>query len=85
MSVWRTRGRQTGGGRTLGHTGDPLVKYVLPVLPLLLLLPLLTQPQDWVNMQTRETLDYGIYRVSGYSDFALANRVSYEFGFVGPS
>jgi acyl transferase domain-containing protein len=36
-------------------------------------------------MQTRETLETTIYRVSGYGDFALANRVSYEFGFQGPS
>lgn len=41
--------------------------------------------EDWANMQTKETLDFGIYRISGYCDFALANRVSYEFGFEGPS
>ncbi|KAM0323503.1 hypothetical protein ACHAQA_008783 [Verticillium albo-atrum] len=41
--------------------------------------------EDWANMQTRETLDTGIYRISGYGDFALANRVAYEFGFEGPS
>ncbi|KAF7552999.1 hypothetical protein G7Z17_g3945 [Cylindrodendrum hubeiense] len=41
--------------------------------------------EDWANMQTKDTLDFGIYRISGYCDFALANRVSYEFGFEGPS
>jgi hypothetical protein len=36
-------------------------------------------------MRTKETLNFGIYRVSGYGHFAVANRVSYEFGFKEPS
>ena len=41
--------------------------------------------EDWQSMQTRETQEGGVYRVSGTGDFAIANRVSFEFGFRGPS
>ena len=41
--------------------------------------------EDWLDLQSRDALNTGVYRILGYSDFAIANRVSYEFGFTGPS
>lgn len=41
--------------------------------------------EDWHGMQSRDTLEGGVYQVSGSGDFAIANRVSFEFGFRGPS
>jgi acyl transferase domain-containing protein len=39
---------------------------------------------DWVEMFGRDPLPYGLYRVSGYGDFALSNRISYEMDLKGP-
>ena len=36
-------------------------------------------------MQSKENQHKGIYRINGYGDYVVANRVSYEFGFQGPS
>ncbi|KAL4789956.1 putative polyketide synthase [Aspergillus venezuelensis] len=40
---------------------------------------------DWLEMLAQDTQNYGIYRLSGYGDFALSNRVSYEMDLRGPS
>lgn len=40
--------------------------------------------EDWVDLQSKDTQTSGSYRVSGYGDFALSNRVSYQFDFQGP-
>ena len=36
-------------------------------------------------MQAKETQHSGMYRITGYGDFVVANRISYEFGLKGPS
>jgi acyl transferase domain-containing protein len=36
-------------------------------------------------MRAKESQHAGLYRITGYGDFAISNRVSYEFGFTGPS
>lgn len=41
--------------------------------------------EDWAEIQSKDTLHSGLYRISGTGDFTISNRVSYEFGFVGPS
>ncbi|XPS74002.1 hypothetical protein M3J09_006130 [Ascochyta lentis] len=41
--------------------------------------------EDWADMQAKESQQSGMYRITGYGDFVVANRVSYEFGFKGPS
>ncbi|OJI87738.1 hypothetical protein ASPTUDRAFT_61784 [Aspergillus tubingensis CBS 134.48] len=41
--------------------------------------------EDWVEMFAKENQQYGVYRVSGYGDFMLPNRVSYELDLTGPS
>ncbi|WPH04990.1 polyketide synthase [Acrodontium crateriforme] len=41
--------------------------------------------EDWLEMQNRDPLQSGPYRVDGYSDFMLSNRVSYEMDIRGPS
>ncbi|KAL3473204.1 beta-ketoacyl synthase [Aspergillus californicus] len=41
--------------------------------------------EDWADIQAKDSHTSGMYRISGYSDFAIANRVSYEMGFTGPS
>ncbi|KAJ5263648.1 Acyl transferase/acyl hydrolase/lysophospholipase [Penicillium angulare] len=41
--------------------------------------------EDWVEAFAKENQQYGLHRVSGYGDFALANRVSYEMDLAGPS
>jgi acyl transferase domain-containing protein len=40
--------------------------------------------EDWTEMFAKENQQYGLHRVSGYGDFVLANRVSYELDFTGP-
>ncbi|KAF2871120.1 hypothetical protein BDV95DRAFT_495285 [Massariosphaeria phaeospora] len=40
---------------------------------------------DWLEMTVRETQNWGQYRLTGYADFALSNRISYEFNLKGPS
>lgn len=34
--------------------------------------------EDWLEMLAHDTQNFGNYRVLGYSDFSLSNRVSYE-------
>lgn len=40
--------------------------------------------EDWCEMFSKETQQYGLYRVNGYGDFMLSNRVSYEMHLKGP-
>ncbi|KAJ5431497.1 Acyl transferase/acyl hydrolase/lysophospholipase [Penicillium cf. griseofulvum] len=40
--------------------------------------------EDWIEMCTKETQQYGQHRVSGCGDFMLPNRVSYEMNLTGP-
>ena len=39
---------------------------------------------DWLEMLAQDTQTFGIYRLSGYGDFALSNRISYEMNLQGP-
>lgn len=41
--------------------------------------------EDWQDMWGKEVQVYGQYRVSGYGDFMLPNRISYEMDLHGPS
>ncbi|KAM0695559.1 hypothetical protein Q7P36_005919 [Cladosporium allicinum] len=41
--------------------------------------------EDWASMRCRETQSADDYAPAASSDFAIANRISYEFGFRGPS
>ncbi|PWY91664.1 polyketide synthase [Aspergillus sclerotioniger CBS 115572] len=41
--------------------------------------------QDWQDLNAKETQHMGAYRVTGYDDFVLGNRISYEFDLRGPS
>ncbi|KAJ5279261.1 hypothetical protein N7478_004633 [Penicillium angulare] len=40
--------------------------------------------EDWQDLNAKETQHMGGYRVTGYGDFTLSNRVSYEFDLHGP-
>ncbi|POR37433.1 Putative polyketide synthase [Tolypocladium paradoxum] len=40
--------------------------------------------EDWTEMFAKESQQYGLYRVTGYGDFMLPNRVSYEMDLMGP-
>lgn len=40
--------------------------------------------EDWLDLTTKDVQNVGLYRVSGSGDFALANRVSYEYNLSGP-
>lgn len=40
--------------------------------------------EDWQDLNAKETQHKGGYRVTGYGDFVLGNRVSYEFDLHGP-
>lgn len=39
---------------------------------------------DWLELDGRDPQNGRIHRLTGYGDYMVANRVSYEFGFVGP-
>ncbi|KAF7548169.1 hypothetical protein G7Z17_g7234 [Cylindrodendrum hubeiense] len=41
--------------------------------------------EDWIDLHAKDTYDYGTYRVSGGHDFAISNRISYEYDLRGPS
>ncbi|KAI8944008.1 thiolase-like protein [Xylaria longipes] len=41
--------------------------------------------EDWQDLNAKETQHYGVYRGTGYGDFVLGNRISYEFDLRGPS
>ena len=40
--------------------------------------------EDWQDLQHKDTHEYNPYRVLGGFDFALPNRVSYEYDLKGP-
>lgn len=40
--------------------------------------------EDWLDLSTKDPQHLGMYRVTGNGDFAIANRVSYEFDLKGP-
>ncbi|KAH7109104.1 fatty acid synthase S-acetyltransferase [Dendryphion nanum] len=41
--------------------------------------------EDWGEICNREIQPWGQYRIASYADFAISNRVSYEFDLKGPS
>jgi acyl transferase domain-containing protein len=40
--------------------------------------------EDWLDMELKDDQNVNMYRMAGYSDFVISNRVSYEFDFKGP-
>ena len=40
--------------------------------------------EDWLDMDSKDVQNSRMYRLSGYGDYVIANRVSYEFDFKGP-
>ena len=40
--------------------------------------------EDWLEISAKETQSRGMYRITGSGDFALSNRVSYEYNLRGP-
>ena len=40
--------------------------------------------EDWQELQHKDTQEYSTYRVLGGLDFALPNRISYEYNLRGP-
>lgn len=40
--------------------------------------------EDWLDMDSKDTQNSHMYRLTGYGDYITANRVSYEFNFKGP-
>lgn len=40
--------------------------------------------EDWVEIFAKENQQYGLHRATGYGDFMLSNRVSYEMDLTGP-
>jgi acyl transferase domain-containing protein len=40
--------------------------------------------EDWLQIQSRDTLESTRNRVTGYGDYLLSNRISYEYDFRGP-
>jgi len=40
--------------------------------------------EDWVDLQSKDSQISGVYRIAGYSDTMISNRVSYEFDLQGP-
>lgn len=41
--------------------------------------------EDWLDLHAKDLFDAGTYRVSGSHDFAISNRISYEYNLKGPS
>ncbi|KOS17128.1 Lovastatin nonaketide synthase [Escovopsis weberi] len=41
--------------------------------------------EDWLDLNAKEKEQRGRYRGTGFSDFAMSNRLSYEFDLCGPS
>lgn len=39
---------------------------------------------DWKELQGKDVVDNGLYRLTGCMPFAHANRISYEFDLGGP-
>jgi acyl transferase domain-containing protein len=40
--------------------------------------------EDWNDLQAKDPQDFPMYRMTGSFDFALANRISYEYDLRGP-
>lgn len=40
---------------------------------------------DWADLNAKDPQHTGMYRITGAQDFALSNRISYEFDLMGPS
>lgn len=40
--------------------------------------------EDWQDLQRKDTQDFGAHRMTGSSDFAASNRISYVYDFRGP-
>ena len=40
--------------------------------------------EDWLDLAAKDVQNSGMYRITGSGDFALANRVSYEYDLGGP-
>jgi hypothetical protein len=40
--------------------------------------------EDWAELFAKDNQQHGLYRVTGYGDFMLPNRVSYEMDLMGP-
>lgn len=40
--------------------------------------------EDWQDLQRKDIQDYGAHRMTGSSDFAASNRISYVYDFRGP-
>lgn len=40
--------------------------------------------EDWLDMAAKDTQYLGMYRITGCGDFAISNRVSYEYDLKGP-
>ncbi|KAI0382924.1 KR domain-containing protein [Hypomontagnella monticulosa] len=41
--------------------------------------------EDWLQSQSKDNQITGTYNLGGSGDFMIANRISYEYGFRGPS
>lgn len=39
---------------------------------------------DWQDIYAKDTQLTGGYRITGYDDFVLANRISFEYDLHGP-
>jgi acyl transferase domain-containing protein len=39
---------------------------------------------DWEELDAKDPQSFHQYRITGYGDYMTANRISYEFGFMGP-
>ena len=40
--------------------------------------------EDWLDMSAKDTQHLGMYRITGSGDFAISNRISYEYDLGGP-
>jgi hypothetical protein len=40
--------------------------------------------EDWLDSYAKDLQQWGLNRIAGTADFAIANRASYEFDFKGP-
>nr|A0A3G9H990.1 RecName: Full=Highly reducing polyketide synthase ALT1; Short=HR-PKS FUM1; AltName: Full=AAL-toxin biosynthesis cluster protein 1 [Alternaria alternata]BBG74267.1 polyketide synthase [Alternaria alternata] len=41
--------------------------------------------EDWLDLHAKDTFDSGMFRIAGGHDFAISNRISYEYNLKGPS
>lgn len=40
--------------------------------------------EDWVKFSAKDNQQYGLYRVTGYGDFMLPNRMLHEMDLMKP-